>query len=219
MLALSASRDGGLMIDLSRYAPFDSYRYGVLDVPAGVGEVEALLREQEGSWARDGLAPKIHFHPSGYLSVDATHQLERQAISIAPPAEIGLGHRHAFSFQAKNPFAWRKVPRRDSDLVFIPSRPPPTITIAGHLGPAANLVQSELPGNPFSAMVENDDGNYVPTVVAQLKAAAYYAWIEVHPDREFGSGDAPCVVFVAFDPVRAVNVTEPTEMVGVWSAP
>lgn len=37
MLAMSVSRDGGMMIDLCKRAPIEHYRYGVVDVPGGEG--------------------------------------------------------------------------------------------------------------------------------------------------------------------------------------
>lgn len=222
MLALSVSRDGGLMLDLCKYAPFEHYRYGVVDVPAGEGSFEAEIRKDEASWAVGAVAPKLHYHRSGFISLNATQQLERQGAQGTPIGKIGPGHRHAFSFIARHPFAWTPVPPRATDLVFTPSQPPKTITIAGHIGPASNMKPVELTGNPVALMmVQEDDTTVVPTVIARFDAGdpSYYVWIELHADREFGSGDDPGAILYAFDPIDGADTTTPSEMVGVWSVP
>lgn len=219
MLALSVSKDGGLMLDLCRYAPFEHYRYGVVDVPAGDGSLEAQIRKEQASWALGTVAPKLHYHRSGLISLNATERLERQGVQGTPFGEIGPGHRHAFSFTARHPFAWSPVESRASDLVFTPSRAPETITIAGHTGPTNNLKRTEMTGNPSAVSIEYDDGTVVPTVIARFDSAdpSYYVWIEVHADREFGSGPDPGLILYAFDPVEGADTTTPSTMVGVWS--
>jgi hypothetical protein len=218
MLALSVSGDGGLMLDVSRYAPTQYYRYGVLDVPAGEGQWDAPIRDDESSWSVS-LAPKLHYHRSGFISLNATEHLDRQSIIGTPIADIGPEHKHCFSFIARHPKLWKAVPPRKSDLVFVPSRWPDTITIAGYVGPASNLNPIEMTGNPVAATVEQEDGRLVPTVIARLDTGdpQYYAWVELHPDREFGSGDAPGLILYSFDPVSAADHSTPAELLGVWS--
>lgn len=219
MLALSVSKDGGLMLDLCKYAPFGHYRYGVVDVPAGNGSLAAQIRNDEASWAIGAVAPKLHYHRSGFISLNATERLERQGTPGTPIGEIGPGHRHAFSFSARHPFAWTPVPSRKTDLVFNASRPPETITIAGHIGPTSNLKPVELTGNPVAMMMEQENGTVIPTIIARFDSAnpSYYVWIELHADREFGSGDDPGVILYAFDPVDGADTTTPSTMVGVWA--
>jgi hypothetical protein len=221
MLALSVSKEGGLMLDLCKYAPVEYFRYGVVDVPAGEGSFEAQIRREEASWAVGAVAPKLHYHRSGFISLNATEQLERQSASGTPLRDIGPGHRHAFSFSARHPFAWTPVAPRASDLVFTPSRPPATITIAGHIGPTSNLKPVEMTGNPSAVTIEYDNGTLVPTVIARFESAdpSYYVWIELHADREFGSSGDPGLVLYAFDPLSGADLTTPSEMVGVWSVP
>lgn len=218
MLALSVSRDGGLMLDLCRYAPMEHYRYGVLDVPAGTGSWQAPIREEEASWSTR-LAPKLHYHRSGFISLNATERLDRQSINATPIADIAPMRKHCFTFTARLPQAWEAVPARRSDLVFTPSGWPETITIAGFIGPADNLKSFELAGNPAPLMVEQDDGRVVPVVLARLDTGdpPYYVWIELHLNREFGSGDEPGSILYAFDPFTAADYSKPTEMLGVWS--
>jgi hypothetical protein len=101
------------------------------------------------------VAPKLHYHRSGLISLDATERLDRQGIQATPIGEIGRdGHKHTFSFHARHPFAWQKVAPRKTDLVFVPSQPPTTITIAGHLGPIENLKHETQPENPWAIMIE-----------------------------------------------------------------
>lgn len=221
LLALSVSSDGGLMIDLSRYAPATHYRYGVVDVPAGEGSFQAEIRKGQSSWAVGVVAPKLHYHRSGFISLNATEHLERHGAQGTPFSELGPGHSHTFSFIARYPFMWAPVERRASDLVFTPSHPPETITIAGHVGPTSNLKPVELAGNPAAITMEQEDGTLVPTVIARFDSPdpSYYVWIELYADREFGSSDEPGLVLYCFDPVDAADLTTPSEMVGVWSVP
>ncbi len=51
MLALAVSRDGGLMLDLSKYAPFEYYRYGVVDIPLGEGHIGKSAQTGENFFA------------------------------------------------------------------------------------------------------------------------------------------------------------------------
>lgn len=218
MLALSVSKEGGLMLDLSRYAPTEHYRYGVLDVPAGTGSWQAPIREDEATWSTN-LAPKLHYHRSGFISLNATERLDRQSIDATPIGEIGPAHKHCFTFVARHPTRWSAVPARTTDLLFVPSQWPDTITIAGFIGPMSNLKSVDLPGNPAPLTVEQDDGRLVPTVLACLDTGdpRYYVWIELHPDRKFGSGDEPGLILYSFDPIAAADFSEPTEMLAVWS--
>lgn len=219
LLALSVSTDGGLMLDLCRYAPLEHFRYGVVDVPAGEGSFQAEIRKSEASWAIGTVAPKLHYHRSGFISLDATERLERQGAQGTPVSEIGPGHRHAFSFIARHPLAWTPVPPRPRDLVFSASRPPETITIAGHIGPVSNMQPVELPGNPVALMMEQENGTIIPTVIARFDSdnPSYYVWVELHADREFGSGDDPGLILYAFDPIDGADTSTASEMVGVWS--
>jgi hypothetical protein len=221
MLALGISSDGGMILDLSNCAPAQRYRYGVVDVPAGEGSWEAPVREDEAAWSVS-VAPKLHYHRSGLISLNATDRLGRQGIQATPIGQIGReGHKHTFSFHARHPFAWQKVAPRKSDLVFVPSQAPITITIAGHIGPIENLKHETQPENPWAIMVEGEDGSVVPTIVARLEMddPRYYVWIELHPDRQFGDGPDPGLILYAFDPYAAEYHASPTSMVGVWSVP
>lgn len=221
LLALSVSSDGGLILDLSRYAPAKHYRYGVVDVPAGEGSFRAEIRREQSSWSVGTVAPKLHYHRSGFISLNATEHLQRQGTQGTPFSRLGPGHSHVFSFAARHPFTWAPVERRASDLVFTSSRRPETITIAGHVGPTSNLKPVGLTANPAAITVEQEDGTLVPTLIARfdLPDPRFYLWTELYADREFGSGDEPGLILYAFDPVDAANLTTPSEMVGVWSVP
>jgi hypothetical protein len=221
MLAIGISSDGGLILDLSNAAPTHHYRYGVVDVPAGEGSWAAPVREDEASWSVS-VAPKLHYHRSGLISLNATERLERQGIHATPIGEIGRDqHKHVFSFVARHPSNWQKVSRRKTDLAFVPSQPPTTITIAGHIGPIENLKHETHPENPWAIMVQDEDGTVVPTIVARLEMddPRYYLWIELHPDRPFSEGPDPGLILYAFDPYAAEDHASPTSMVGIWSVP
>lgn len=220
MLALAVSSDGGLMIDLGRSAPTEHYRYGVVDVPAGVGSWTAPIREDDSSWSVK-LAPKLHYHRSGFISLNATAHLDRHGIRATPLADIGPNHKHCFSLVARHPRMWQAGVRRPSDIVLEPSRPLTTITIAGHVGPITNLKHDAHPQNPWAIMAVSDDGSVVPTVIARLEIdePRYYVWVELHPDRAFADGDEPALILYAFDPDAASEPDRATEMVAVWSVP
>lgn len=220
MLALSVSSDGGLMIDLSGSAPTENYRYGIVDVPAGEGSWDAPIREDDSSWSVN-LAPKLHYHRSGFISLNATAHLDRHGIQATPLGDIAPNHKHCFSFVARHPFRWRKVAPRTSDIVLAPSWPPMTVTIAGFVGPIDNLKQATQPQNPWAIMAADDDGSVVPTVIARLEMdePRYYVWVELHPDRPFADGDDPALILYAFDPYASADHASATEMVGVWSVP
>jgi hypothetical protein len=216
LLGLGASADGGLILDLSSSTPATRYRYGVVDLPAGQGSFQAAIRKDEASWS-DSVPPKLHYHRSGLISLSATRKLERQGIQATPIGAVGPGHKHCFSFVARYPFAWKRVAPRPTDLRFATSQPPTTITVAGFIGPLDNLVQESQPENPWAITVQEDDGTMVPTVVARLdiQDPRYYVWIQLYPDRPFGSGPDPEVILYAFDPASIPGTR--TAMVGVWS--
>lgn len=221
MLALGISSDGGLILDLSNCAPTQHYRYGVVDVPAGEGSFDAPVLEGQASWSV-GVAPKLHYHRSGLISLNATGQLRRQGIQATPIGKIGRdAHKHAFSFIARHPRLWKEIPLRKTDLAFVPAQWPTTITIAGHIGPIENVKHETAPQNPWPIMVEDENGAVVPTIVARLEMddPRYYLWIELHADREFGDGPDPELILYALDPYAAEDHASPASIVGVWSVP
>jgi hypothetical protein len=65
---------------------------------------EAVLRDDERSWSRAGAAPKLHYRRSGYLSLNATEQLDRQGIQAPSPFEFEVRHRLLFTFTARHPY-------------------------------------------------------------------------------------------------------------------
>lgn len=134
LLGFEVTREGGLMAFLARGAPLTTFRYGVLDLPAGDGSVEATLRQDESSTATV-IAPKLHLHRSGLLSLNSTERLERRGIQTQPLHEHGDGHVHRFSFIARHPHLWASADKRPSDIILTVNGPPATtITILGHIG-------------------------------------------------------------------------------------
>ena len=50
-----------------------------------------------------------------------------------------------------------------------------------------------------------------------MQDPCYYVWIQLHPDRPFGSGSNSELILYAFDPAAVPGFATP--MVGVWSVP
>ncbi len=220
LLALSVSSDGGLMIDLAGCTPVQHFRYGVLDVPPGGDAGQAPLRQDEASRSVR-VAPKLHYHRSGFMSLNATERLKRQGIQATPPGDIAPNHKHCFSFVARHPTAWERGERRKTDLVFEAASPPTTITVAGFIGAFENLRHESQPENPWAIVAVDIDGTEVPTVVARLDMdePRYYVWLELYPDRPFGDSPEPGLILYAIDPYEAADPTTSTPMVAVWSVP
>lgn len=215
LLGISFSADGGLMLDVSR-APVGTFRYGVLDVPAGEGSLEAPVRPVEAAWA-ERVAPKLHYHSSGLLSLNATGHLARHGVVATPVSAVGLAHRHCFSLNARNPTQWPETAIRRTDLVFCTTPMPETITLAGFVGEIDNLHRDRLPSNPCGIMVERGDA-VTPVVIAWAgEDARYYVWIELYADRPFGTGSDASFALTAFDPLECADLTSPTPMVALWS--
>lgn len=124
------------MVDLSKHTPLDLFRYGVVDVPAGEGELTATVRESESGWANE-TPPKIHYHRSGWLGVNATGQHERWSVK-APPIR-DLEHVHVLTFTARHPQFWSTAVKRPSDMVFAPMARLETLSIACWIGRLDNL--------------------------------------------------------------------------------
>ena len=207
------------MVDLCGGVPPGSYRYGVADMPPEIQRWEAVLRDDERSWSRSAVAPKLHYHRSGYLSLNATEQLDRQGIQAPSPFEFAERHRHLFTFTARHPYRWAKLDPRANDLRLRVNGRLETFTLAGHIGPTTNLI-SRLPGNPFAGLVEDEDGVIAPTVVAYFDdedGSGWYLWMVAHANWEFGAGDEPMFVLHAHDPISAADPTTSTEMLAVWS--
>lgn len=218
LLGFGISRDGGLMVDLSKHAPVARFRYGVVDVPAGAGELTATLREPESGWAYQ-TPPKIHYHRSGWLGVSATGRHGQWSVK-APPIEE-LGHVHVLTFTARHPHLWSTTSQRSSDMIFAPVGQLETISIACWIGGLDNLKEPHAsnPENPRAVLAQGDSGAIVPTVIARLGAQGlgYYVWLELHPNRTFGSNDEPAVVIHAHDYAAARDLSQPFSMIGVWS--
>ena len=182
LLAVHADHEGGLMIDLCAGAPVDYYRYGVVDLPAGEGPVVGSRARDETTWTISDVAPKLHYHRSGYLSLNATGTLPRQGIQITKPLDIEETHRHVFSLVMRHPFSWPAAYTTECRSRLPGVEDPTTLTLAGFVGPITNLKPEQLATNPWGAVLEGDDG-LVPTVVAVLGSGeeSCYLWVELHP--------------------------------------
>jgi hypothetical protein len=218
LLAFGISGDGGLIVDLSKHSPLRRFRYGVVDIPPGEGELAARVRAPEAGWAYD-IAPKLHYHRSGWLTINATGRDERQGVQA--PALADLDHVHVMTFICRHPHLWGITGKRASDMVFRPEQQIETLTVACWIGGLDNLKQPHrsAPENPAAFLVDNGSGVLVPTVVARLRAEAvgYYVWLELHANRKFGEGPDPLVMLHAHDHTAAKNLAQPFSMIGVWS--
>lgn len=221
LLGFSVTREGGLMAFLAPGPPIRTFRYGVLDMPAGEGSVDATLRRDEASTSTE-VAPKLHLHRSGWLSLDSTERLERRAIHTQPLDEHGEGHLHRFSFIARHPHRWSSVDKRESDIVLTVNGPPATtVTVLGHIGPLENFKPGMPPGdaNPWVDDLILEDGTLQPTGIAIVEREqwSYYLWLTFKPNAPFGDGPDPSVILYGFDPHTGADQSTSAEMLAVWS--
>jgi hypothetical protein len=219
LLGISVSNDGGLMLDLSGYAPLDLFRYGVVDIPTEAGPHTVPARQGASDWG-EGVTPKVHYHRSGELSVNATGRLERFKLRGTPLKDI-RNHRHTFIFMARVPLSWAVDDRRSSDAAFRVEGVLDTLTVNGYIGNTADLREPHAsnPENPFGIDVVHKDGSVVPTLIARLgtQDLEYYLWLELYANRPFTGGEGPAVLLHAFDPVSAQDTATPTETIAAWA--
>jgi hypothetical protein len=147
LLGISISGDGGLILGLSRYAPLKQFRYGVIDIPTGKGSYTVPPRDEESGWA-EGLAPKVHYHRSGELSVNSTGRLERFRVRGTSLDDI-REHLHTFIFMVRRPEAWDLDPLRSADAAFRVDGPLHTLTVNGYVGRDLREPHASNPQNPF----------------------------------------------------------------------
>ncbi len=219
LLGMSMSNDGGLVLDLSKYAPLERFRYGAIDIPTGEGEYTVPPREGESGWA-EGVSPKVHYHRSGQLSANATGRLPRFKVSGTPIDAI-RSHAHTFIFMVRDPFRWSIDPLRPSDASFQVDGSITTLTVNGYVGNVRDLKEPHASNqaNPFGLDVIHEDGTVVPTLIARLGTGGleYYLWLELYANRGFTGSDGPAVLLHAFDPLSARDSSTPTETIAVWA--
>jgi hypothetical protein len=219
LLGISVSSDGGLVLDLSKYAPLGLFRYGVVDVPTAAGSHTVPPREQESGWAQ-GLTPKIHYHRSGELSVNATGRLSRFKVPGTPLESI-RDHQHMFIYMLSEPHAWASSPVRPTDAMFKVEGVLESMKVNGFIGDIAALKEPHAshPANPFGLDVEHPDAKIVPTLIARLSVESfqYYLWLELHANPGFTGSDGPAVLLHGFDPVSAKDRSTPTATIAAWA--
>lgn len=219
LLGIVVSHDGGLVLDLSRYAPIGLFRYGVVDIPTESGSYTVPPRECESDWAR-GITPKMHYHRSGELSVNATGRLPRFKVQGTPLERI-RDHQHTFIFMVKEPQAWAASPRRPADAMFRVEGVLETMRVNGFIGDITALKEPHAsnPENPFGLDVEHPDGSIVPTLVARLGTESfhYYLWLELHANPGFTGSSGPALLLHAFDPLAARDRSTPTATIAAWA--
>jgi hypothetical protein len=75
LLNIQASADGGLIVYPGRYIVSDRWLYGLLTLPGG-SQAETVVELSQ--------APKLHYHRSGMVSIDATGTAPRRLIRCTP---------------------------------------------------------------------------------------------------------------------------------------
>jgi hypothetical protein len=219
LLGISVARDGGLILDMSRYAPLGRFRYGVIDIPTAPGAHTVLPRRGESSWTH-GFTPKIHFHRSGELSANATARADRVKVSGTPLSDI-RAHQHAFIFMLRDPSAWQSDDPRPNDVVFGAERGVESLKINGYVGDLQALKEpyASRAEDAFALDVKHLDGTVIPTMIVRLRAGdfGYYLWLDLHANPGFTGPSGSAVLLHAFDPVAASDHSTPTPTIAAWA--
>jgi hypothetical protein len=219
LLGISVASDGGLILDMSRYAPLGLFRYGVIDIPNVAGAHTVLPRRGESGWTH-GFTPKIHYHRSGELSANATGRATRVTVSGTPLRDI-RAHQHAFIFMLRDPSAWQSDDPRPNDVVFGSDGGVESLKINGYIGDVHALKEpyASRPEGAFALDVEHLDGAVIPTMIIRLRAGdfGYYLWLDLLANPGFTGPPGPAVLLHAFDPVLASDTSTPTATIAAWA--
>jgi hypothetical protein len=79
LFGLGRSPLGGLIVDVGAYKPFPEWGCGIFDLPACVGPGQVATVDDETK-LEPVIAPKVHYHPSGHISIDHHGRVERRSI-------------------------------------------------------------------------------------------------------------------------------------------
>jgi hypothetical protein len=223
LLAFTASsgKTGGLILDLSGRAPALTWKYGSFEGPEGGGSSTLTLREATKVVVPDDQnPPKLHYHRTGYVSIDQTGNLPKRSIDAEPLVE--LHHAHCFTALFRRPFRWNTDDPRSSDSVFrVHGEPPRSLKVVGYVGQLADLhdAHQQPTENPWQMTVELESGAVAPVVAAVLSAHGIdsYVWLELHvnPDEYDDRSDAPHALLFAFSNARALDLTRPSEALAI----
>lgn len=155
-------------------------------------------RPPESGWS-ESVAPKIHYHRSGVIGVNATGRGERYAVSGTPLGET-TAHAQWFIYMARGLSQWATDAQRRWDLVLQPDGALYSVAVAGYCGPLDGLHEPyrSSPDNIVASNIEN--GSPRAAVLVKHPEASYYMWFEVRPNEQFTGTDGPAVLIHAFTP-------------------
>ena len=84
LLGMQASADGGIILSPSKSLPKCRWEYGYLDTPTGSTSGNLGFIRPDGSAVRTDRAPKLHYHRSGYASIDMQGHLPKRSLNFSP---------------------------------------------------------------------------------------------------------------------------------------
>lgn len=206
----------GMMVDIGAWAPFEKYVVGVFDVPAGEGP--GIVATIDPATRLDPIsAPKIHYHPDGFLSANQTGRVERRGLQATPMHD--LHGEHIASVVVAEPDRFAYVPgNRATDMSF---------TVQGGMPPVVKFVLSicqlsdldprllDIPENPIAVPAANTLTRR-DTLVG--KTDKYAVAVEVHPNPpEYPPNGHPMILVTAFDHAAMRATGAPTKILLVRS--
>jgi hypothetical protein len=131
LIGLQASQDGGVMLSPGDYIPSTSWEYGLWEIPGGrYAGLPGYVRSD--TIVATTIAPKLHYHRSGWVSADVSSQSEKRLIRCLPLER--LGGAQFFSYTVTNvELAPIRPVKRGSAFVVAHEGWPASVTIHGFL--------------------------------------------------------------------------------------
>lgn len=215
LFGFGAASDGGILVDVGAYAPPAQWEYGKALVPGG------LLAGTPGIGVRDTFvaasgAPKLHYHRSGFVSLDQTGNLPRQSMNAVPLSDLREGQIFSVTIHRPDLYA-TKVPKL-GDFFFTCGRPDPVrVTIIGVVGNAADLSYSDRQAfGDRAATILVSSEQVVPEPTVLLTGHGIDSWVRLEMFEGPTEAERFASHLFAFDPQR-IESSSPREIIGVWT--
>lgn len=116
LLGLGASRDGGIILSPGTYIPNSTWEYGLSEVPGG-NAIGLPGRIRRDTVLTSMEAPKLHYHRSGWVSVDLTGKTEKRSVRCLPLKR--LRGNQCFGYSVTNVHLVPMADPRPGDTFFV----------------------------------------------------------------------------------------------------
>ncbi len=224
LFKITASGFGGFIVTFGGSDTLTDWRYGPVEHPAGETSTGVMV---EGQRIEVDDAPKLHYHPSGHVSLNQDQREDthpRRSLQALPMEDVE--GQHVMTLMLTRPDLFPIVGGdRNSDILLSVNGPLSTMKVVGTIHPIVSLdaIVHRAPTNP-TAIPPGNNTTGLPLVFTRLDSygVPVYVGLEFHANPDHfrpERAEHPQMLAIAFDPRTMGDANSEATTLGVWNAP